>query len=1107
MAALTKEFRRQLQSAVIKARKEAERGAATALEAYGVGDARKPTHLDKSGEDLRRKLRAHGRQNGDMRRDDDSQETEHLIHECAYEHWHRMLFARFLAENGLLIEPESGLDVDMAYCEERARETQADKWEIAAGFTQTMLPAIFRPDDPVLNLRLPMESRNRLIKILSSLPREIFLADDSLGWVYQFWQAKKKKEVSASGEKAGADELAPLTQLFTEDYMVEFLLHNTLGAWWTAKRSAEGKKQLIDFAYLRLNEDGAPAAGAFENWPREAKHLRVLDPCMGSGHFLVTALMILVRMRSEEEGLCASDACVAVLRDNLFGLELDSRCTQLAAFNLALASWKLGGHHFGLKVNVACAGLRLSAKKKDWLKIAAGDRNMRFAMGSLFALFEQAPELGSLINPRRGKATMYSGKWDDLQFLLQHALQREETDDGYELAIAAQGAAKAAQMLGSQFNLVATNVPYLARGKQNAVLKAYCESVYPNSKANLATAFIERSVEFLGENATAALVVPRAWTTYTAYYKRLRYHLLTHCRFDVIALIGAHGFETISGEVVDVALISISRNAQPCEQMSLFIDASKGMNPGDKAAALKSQRSLTIPQQTFVQNPGHTIALENEGASAHLSQFVDCYEGLSRGDVERFDRQFWELPYVDFTSWQPMVSSGTCAGVSTGMDVIIRWDGGSGDLASSEGARVQGDRAWNRQSVFVSRTHLNACLSHGQIHAQNGVALVPKEPDLLLPVLLFCGSEEYRNAVTALNQKLIRPTGVMTRVPFDLAKWRKIAAEKYPNGLPEAASPDPAQWFFDGHPRGSNQPLHVAVARLLGYRWPRLSGSSLLDCPKLDADGLEKHADKDGVVCLSQTRGEPAAVERLQALLADAYGKDWDYSLERKLIADTGSDAQSLEEWLLHDFFAQHCDLFHHRPFVWHLWDGRRDGFNALVSYHKLAGPQSIGARTLDSLTYAYLGDWIARQRHALKTKEPGAEDRLSSALELQQQLKCIIAGEPPYDLFVRWKSLAAQPVGWQPDLDDGVRINCRPFRLAKLSRGRVGAGLFRRKFNLKWSNDGGKEIFKPKEEFPWLWSWDGRKVDFSGRSKFDGVRWYTCHYSRAYKTKARKAA
>jgi hypothetical protein len=99
-----------------------------------------------------------------------------------------------------------------------------------------------------------------------------------------------------------------------------------------------------DWTYLRLNEDGTPAAGSFSGWPRAAKEVTVLGPCMGSGHFLVFALPILVRFRMEEEQLSEEEAVYAVLRDNLFGLELDTRCTQIAALNLALAAWKMVGY-------------------------------------------------------------------------------------------------------------------------------------------------------------------------------------------------------------------------------------------------------------------------------------------------------------------------------------------------------------------------------------------------------------------------------------------------------------------------------------------------------------------------------------------------------------------------------------------------------------------------------------------------------------------------------------------------------------------------------------------------------------------------------------------
>ena len=167
--------------------------------------------------------------------------------------------------------------------------------------------------------------------------------------------------MNKSGVKIGADELPAVTQLFTERYMVLFLLHNTVGAWRAGRvlaaqpelaATAASEDELrravrlaaaggYDFSYLRFVREPRegdeeeqpsgpwrPAAGTFAGWPRAAAELRVLDPCCGSGHFLVECLDLLVRLRMEEERFAPDAAVEAVLRDNLFGLEIDPRCTQ-----------------------------------------------------------------------------------------------------------------------------------------------------------------------------------------------------------------------------------------------------------------------------------------------------------------------------------------------------------------------------------------------------------------------------------------------------------------------------------------------------------------------------------------------------------------------------------------------------------------------------------------------------------------------------------------------------------------------------------------------------------------------------------------------------------
>ena len=336
MDPLPVDIRNQLARAVQAARRAGEAGVRKALEILAVGDARAHESMSAEDRDLRRRLRAHGRQLGDRRNSDTgTQGIDRLAHGVAYEHWHRMLFARFLAENSLLIEPESRVPVSLADCEELGREQGQDAWRIAGGFAERMLPRIFRNDDPALEVRLAPEIRQKLERLIESLPASVFTARDSLGWTYQFWQSERREAVKKSGVKIGADELPVMTQFFTERYMVLFLLHNTIGAWragrilgarpdLTATAATEEElRQAVrmeshggyDFAYLRFvrepcDRDDAgqpsgpwrPAAGTFEGWPRTTAELRVLDPCCGSGHFLVESLDLLARLRMEEEG-------------------------------------------------------------------------------------------------------------------------------------------------------------------------------------------------------------------------------------------------------------------------------------------------------------------------------------------------------------------------------------------------------------------------------------------------------------------------------------------------------------------------------------------------------------------------------------------------------------------------------------------------------------------------------------------------------------------------------------------------------------------------------------------------------------------------------------
>ena len=1113
MSTLPTNLRRQLENAIKQARKIAEGGARKALEALAVHEPDPYRHMDEAQRDLRHKLRAQAKQLGDgesqTRRG--AYEIKHLVEKLAYDQWHRLLFARFLLENNLLISPEHGVSVSLDDCEELAPSVGLkDAWAVAARFAAKELPEIFRADDPAGAVELPVEDRKPLIQLVTGLPVDVFTASDSLGWCYQFWQAERKDQVNAAGNKIGADELPAVTQLFTEDYMVDFLLDNTLGAWHAGKvlaakptlaETAQSEEELRNaitlqgevWKYLRFikTNDGkwTPAAGTFDGWPKTAKDLKCLDPCMGSGHFVVAIFERVVALRMAEEKLDEAAAVAAVIRDNLFGLEIDPRCTQIGAFNLALAAWRRVGHCKLPAMNLACSGLAPNTREADWVALAGDKEKLKNGMARLYRLFKDAPVLGSLINPRAAEGDLLEAAFHELQPVLEKALAQETKDDtAHEMAVTARGLAKAAEILAGQFTLVATNVPYLVKGKQCPQLRLFCESYAKDASADLATVFLDRCADFCAKGGTHSTVTPQNWL-FLRTYSRFRKRLLTNNQFCHVTAVGSGATATASWDVLR-ALVIVTIGAQPeCHVTGIETEAAQD---AERARDLKSNPLICVTANQLLLNPDCRIALAAaKTLGVLLSQYADSLQGISTGDNPRFQLFFWEV--TEFGEmWGFQQGTVTTTMLSGGREKVIRWESGSGSMVHSEGSAVRGLRAIGHQGVAITQMRsLPVTVFSGTFFDTNVAVILPKDEQHFLAIWTYCSSAAFLIDVRRVDKKLNVTNATFGHVPFDFPRWQKAAAGKYPHGLPKPFSSDPTQWLFNGHPKGSDQPLHVAVARLLGYLWPRQTGSSFLDCPALDQDGLEKLADKDGVVCLSATKGEAPAAERLRAVLVQALGK-FDLSALIVSAGPKGSKSETLEEWLRDEFFEQHCALFHHRPFLWHLWDGHKSGFSALVNYHQLTHA------TLEKLTYAYLGDWLRRQQAAVDAGEAGSDARLQAAKQLQARLKLILEGEPPYDIFARWKPLSKQAIGWRPDINDGVRMNIRPFATADILRKRV---------KINWEKDRGKEPGREKRDFPWFWGWDEEKQDFAGVGKEpDGNRWNDCHYTNEFKQGANKA-
>ncbi len=328
-------------------------------------------------------------------------------------------------------------------------------------------------------------------------------------------------------------------------------------------------------------------------------------------------------------------------------------------------------------------------------------------------------------------------------------------------------------------------------------------------------------------------------------------------------------------------------------------------------------------------------------------------------------------------------------------------------LSCSWGLRAPPSRAVAFGGVLGSPSDIRATCPSLSIPASDlrtsSPLLCHAETDILDAVWQFCSSEQYPGYVRQLDHKIGVTAHTLAKVPFDVEYWRGVAEAAGP--LPEPWSDDPTQWLFEGRPEVSTAPLQVAVARLLGYRWPE----------QAESDDLDGFVDPDGIVCLPSVAGEPPAAERVAAAARDGVwgcrGRRrrrrgcWSRPAARRRTSPTGCGTSSSSSTARCSATARSSGTS---------GTAQRDGFSALVNYHRL------DRKTLEKLTYTYLGqDWVERQRAEARDEVPGAEARLAAALELQTKLEAILEGEAPLR-HLRALEAAARAAG---------RLGARPQR------------------------------------------------------------------------------
>lgn len=546
------------------------------------------------------------------------------------------------------------------------------------------LPTVFGHMDDADALTLPDNllahgEHDVLFHLVADIPEETWGDVEALGWMYQFYNSELKDAFFKSKRKAAAEDLAPATQLFTPDWIVRYMVENSLGRLWMLNNP--GSRLREDMAYF-IEPDAQHEDFIRIEGPED---ITFCDPACGSGHILVYAFSLLFKMYAER-GYRERDVPRLILTKNLSGMEIDERAAQIASLVLAMCAREHDRRFFTRGVTADICVLEDVDIDFDALDPASALRQRPKLIEGLAHL----GEVGSLLAPSREdlgalKSELMRGLSGDL--FVSH------TQAGIERA------AELCETLSRTFDVVVANPPYMGSSSFNPFMSKWMKANYPDSCKDLCTAFIERGYSLAKGRGYAAMVTMQSWM-FLGSFEKMRNNLIDGKSIVTMSHLGPRAFDAIGGEVVSVTADVLYNGRSGAEGSYFRLVDVIGSEP-KRTALLEAIQNpdcgwfYHADASTFHDIPGSPIAYwaseamhEAFKSGFPLSQSLNVRQGLAAGDNDRFLRQWWEVYNhsikVDCQSiddalnsgckWFPLTKGGGFRKWGGNLDWVLRFD-------------------------------------------------------------------------------------------------------------------------------------------------------------------------------------------------------------------------------------------------------------------------------------------------------------------------------------------------------------------------------------------------------------------------------------------------
>ncbi|WP_314905767.1 BREX-1 system adenine-specific DNA-methyltransferase PglX [Propionibacterium acidifaciens] len=510
-------------------------------------------------------------------------------------------------------------------------------------FWHRAMPFMFAADGSFTSLLMPgnlLADGSVRATAVETLTVEDCQDVEVIGWLYQFYISERKNEVFAGfkrNKKAGPDEIPAATQLFTPDWIVRYLVQNSVGRLWLLNHPESALGGRMEYYIEPTGEED------FLRIERP-EELTVMDPACGSGHMLTYAFDLLYEIY-EEEGYAPSEIPELILTHNLRGTEIDGRAGALAAFALMMKARarqrRFLRKHVQPRIRVI-EPAEFTPDELDRLASAGGDRR---AEEDFWQCFRHADMLGSLIRPDSETLAVAKAQAETLD---------PDTLAGANLRERAEQVLCQAEYLAREYAVVVTNPPYMGSKNMDAVLSDWGKTHHPAAKADLFAAFIERCLALAeGGHGLVAMITMQGWM-FLGSFEELRRRILSSAPPVTMAHLGERAFDSIGGEVVSTAAFILEQGRSP-ERQSCYLRLVEGSSEAEKEELLAeavrgSAPRFTLTARELASVPGARIAywlspamLRVFAEGSPLGEIAAPKQGLATADNSRFLRHWFEV--------------------------------------------------------------------------------------------------------------------------------------------------------------------------------------------------------------------------------------------------------------------------------------------------------------------------------------------------------------------------------------------------------------------------------------------------------------------------------